>query len=108
MTNAEYALLNRADYSSLSCIRRLYKNQDSLSQLAATGNTVASCLLIDLQNAANNCLTQKQRLYTDMVLIQGYKISDVATKYGITSATVCEIIGKAIQNMRDYLQDDDY
>ena len=104
MMNKEYSLLN-VDYNNFACVKSLYRSQSYLRAQSENGNSVASCILIDIQNAAKNVLTDKQKLYANLLLIEGYTLADVAVKYQTTSSNVYSILNKEIANIKAYLSE---
>jgi hypothetical protein len=106
MTNSEHALLNFVDYGSMANLRGLYKNLNKFKIAAEMGNTTAQCVVIDLMDALVQ-LDFNQRVYLQMLLVEGYTLWEVAVKYNKSSSGISWSVTQALCSISKYLIGDD-
>lgn len=99
-----HALLNYADYESISCIKRLVKGMLNLYKLAEKGDMIAFDIYLDLEGAINNpdVLTDKQADYL-LKWVEGYTLQEIAVDCNTSKQSISCVIGLASKNIKKHL-----
>ena len=100
-----YALMNYADYDSVSCTKRLVCNMLNLYKLAEKGDMIAFDIYLDLEGAINNpdVLTDKQADYL-LHWMKGYSQNEIAIQNNTSQDCIAHVIGSASRNIKTFLQ----
>jgi hypothetical protein len=99
-------LMGMADYNNLKVLKMLYRNLTNMRSLAESGDSVATCIYIDLSTALESgVLTASQKLYITEHLLNSNTIAEIAMDYNKAESTICEHIDGGLKRIQKALRE---
>lgn len=98
-------LMNLADYNSITCLKKLYRNYNNLHKLAEAGNIAAVVIWLDLKTGLQyENLTDKQQSCVYQHLVEGKTLPEIADECDVSTVTIFGNVTGGLRRIREGLR----